>query len=387
MPQQTVLDAEQLASFKSHAVGKQTPFLLFDLGLLQKKYHELETSFPYASIYYAVKANPEAAIIEKLRDLGSNFDIASIYELDKVMALGVTADRVSFGNTIKNANIIKYVYDKGVRMFASDCESDIRNLAACAPGSKVFLRILTEGSETADWPLSKKFGCQSDLAVELMVLAKNLGLDPYGISFHVGSQQRDISAWDAALAKVKFISDRLETQAISLRMINIGGGFPAVYGALSHDLPTYGQIIKRFIDEDFGDKQPLIIIEPGRALVAEAGVLVSEVMMVSRKSRDALQRWVYLDVGLFGGLIETLGEAIKYPLVCDHDGPSVQDVILAGPTCDSMDIMYEDNLYSLPVDLREGDRLYWLSTGAYTTSYCSVEFNGFPPLKLYTING
>lgn len=383
--QQTVLSAEQLDSLKRISADKETPFLLFNLGMMVDKYRELETSFPYASIYYAVKANPESAILERLRDLGSCFDIASVYELDKVMALGITADRLSFGNTIKNAQSIRYAYEKGVRMFASDCESDIRNLAVCAPGSQVFLRILTEGSETADWPLSKKFGCQSDMAVDLMVLAKNLGLDPYGISFHVGSQQRDIGAWDAALAKVKFISDRLKTHGITLRMINIGGGLPASYNSIAHDLPTYGQAIKRFIDEDFGDQQPRIIIEPGRALVAEAGVLVTEIVMVARKSRDALLRWVYLDTGLFNGMIETLGEAIKYPLILDRESEAMEEVIFAGPTCDSLDIMYEDHRYNLPLDTRAGDRLYWLSTGAYTTSYCSVEFNGFPPLKSFVV--
>ena len=130
---------------------------------------------------------------------------------------------------------------------------------------------------------------------------------------------------------------------------------------------------------------PQVLIEPGRSLVGEAGVLVSEVVQVSRKSQDALDRWVYLDVGLFGGMIETLGEAIKYPLAWDREGEGVEDVIIAGPTCDSLDIMYQDHRYALPDSLQEGDRLYWLSTGAYTTSYSSIEFNGFPPLQSYVI--
>lgn len=129
-----------------------------------------------------------------------------------------------------------------------------------------------------------------------------------------------------------------------------------------------------------------MIIEPGRSLVAEAGVLVSEVVLVSHKSRDSFYRWVFLDVGLFSGLIEALGEAIQYPLVTDRPATDEDDeVILAGPTCDSLDVLYEDHRYTLPADIQQGDRLYWLSTGAYTTSYSSIEFNGFPPLKTYVL--
>ncbi|HOO47290.1 MAG TPA: type III PLP-dependent enzyme, partial [Deltaproteobacteria bacterium] len=163
-----------------------------------------------------------------------------------------------------------------------------------------------------------------------------------------------------------------------------GGGFPANYVARTHDLPTYAREITRFLQEDFGDEMPEIILEPGRSLVANAGVLVCEVVLVSRKSSTALNRWVYTDVGKFSGLIETMDEAIKYPLYCERTGPG-EEVILAGPTCDSVDILYEKYRYTLPGDLRIGDRLYWFSAGAYTSSYSSVEFNGFPPLASYYI--
>jgi ornithine decarboxylase len=165
-------------------------------------------------------------------------------------------------------------------------------------------------------------------------------------------------------------------------MINMGGGFPANYVARTHDLRTYAQEITRFLEEDFGTDLPEIILEPGRSLVANAGLLVSEIVLISRKSRTSLHRWVYLDVGKFSGLIETMDESIKYPVYTDKQG-ELEDVILAGPTCDSADIMYENFRYPLPLTLAIGDRLYWFSTGAYTTSYSSVEFNGFPPLKAY----
>ncbi len=368
---------------KAFADQHETPFVVIDRQIIADAYDQLGTCFPFAKVYYAVKANPAVEIIELLRDKGSSFDIASIYELDKVMATGVGPERISYGNTIKKARDIRYFFDKGVRLFATDSEADLRNIAKAAPGSKIYVRILTEGSTSADWPLSRKFGCQPDMALDLLILAKQLGLVPYGISFHVGSQQRDIDVWDAAIAKVKVIFERLkEEDGITLQMINMGGGFPANYIQRTNDLETYAEEITRFLKEDFGDDLPEIILEPGRSLIANAGVLVSEVVLVARKSRTAVERWVYADVGKFSGLIETMDESIKFPIWTEKKG-EMEEVVIAGPTCDSADIMYEHYKYGLPLNLASGDRLYWLSTGAYTTSYSAVEFNGFPPLKSY----
>ena len=368
---------------KAFADQHETPFVVIDRQIIADAYDQLGTCFPFAKIYYAVKANPAVEIIELLRDKGSSFDIASIYELDKVMATGVGPERISYGNTIKKARDIRYFYEKGVRLFATDSEADLRNIAKAAPGAKVYVRILTEGSTSADWPLSRKFGCNPDMALDLLILAKQLGLVPYGVSFHVGSQQRDIDVWDAAIAKVKVIFERLkEEDGITLQMINMGGGFPANYIQRTNDLETYAAEITRFLKEDFGDDLPEIILEPGRSLIANAGVLVSEVVLVARKSRTAVERWVYADVGKFSGLIETMDESIKFPIWTEKKG-EMEEVVIAGPTCDSADIMYEHYKYGLPLNLASGDRLYWLSTGAYTTSYSAVEFNGFPPLKSY----
>ena len=306
---------------KAFADQHETPFVVIDTETISKAYDDLRAGFEFASVYYAVKANPAVEIIDLLRDKGSSFDIASIYELDKVMSRGVGPERISYGNTIKKAKDIRYFYDKGVRMFATDSEADLRNIAKAAPGSKVYVRILTEGSTTADWPLSRKFGCQTDMAMDLLILARQLKLEPYGISFHVGSQQRDISVWDAAIAKVKVIFERLkEEDGIELKMINMGGGFPANYITRTNSLETYAEEIIRFLKEDFGDELPEIILEPGRSLIANAGILVSEVVLVARKSRTAVERWVYVDVGKFSGLIETMDESIKIPIYAEKKG-------------------------------------------------------------------
>ncbi|GAA0324050.1 type III PLP-dependent enzyme [Psychrobacter aestuarii] len=376
--------------FTKAAEGRQTPFLVVDLSRIETKFHEMERLFPAAKIHYAMKASPAVEVIELLARLGSNFDCASIYELDRVLDCGVEGERISYGNTIKKAEHVKYAYDKGIRLYATDSEADLENIAKHAPGSKVFVRILVQGSETAEWPLSRKFGCHPDMAIDLLIKARDLGLVPYGISFHVGSQQKDVAAWDDALAKVKYMFDWMNNEEnIKLQMINLGGGFPTNYISEVNPIQVYAEEIKRYLSDDFSEEEmPEIILEPGRSLVGGSGVLVSDVVLISRKSNTDLTRWVYTDVGLFQGLIETLGEAIKYPVYTPKMETSTEQgtVVLAGPTCDSTDIMYEEAGYQLPEELEIGDKIYWLTTGAYTNSYSSVEFNGFPPLEVIYID-
>jgi len=372
--------------FMSFSENLETPCVVINLKTIKKNYQKLRENFPYADIFYAIKANPHEEIITMLNEMGSCFDIASRYELDKVLKLGVSPERLSYGNTIKKAKDIAYFYEKGVRMFATDSKDDLKNIAQFAPGSRVYVRILVENTTSADWPLSRKFGCHPDMAYDLCIQARDSGLIPYGISFHVGSQQRDIGQWNDAIAKTKYLIDSLEEEEdIKLEMVNMGGGFPASYVTPANDLSEYASEISRYLDDDFGEERPRIILEPGRSLVGDSGVLVTEVVMISRKNNTALFRWVYLDTGLFNGLIETLNESLKYPIITDKDEGCKKwgEVVLAGPTCDSMDIMYEDYKYSLPTNLKPGDRVYFLTTGAYTSSYASVEFNGFPPIKTY----
>lgn len=363
----------------------KTPFLIFNLDILRQKYNELRCHFPYVRIHYAVKANPAIEVLKVLDELGSSFDIASINELDRLLSIGVDPSRISYGNTIKKAGDIHYAYEKGIRLFASDSDHDLFNIAREAPGSKVFFRILTDGGDSADWPLSRKFGCHPDLATDLILLALDLKLVPCGISFHVGSQQREIGYWNSALAKVRYIFDYLETLGLKMTLINMGGGFPASYISRTSPMETYSEEITRYLKEDFSERPPEIIIEPGRSLVGDAAVLVTEVILIAEKSHHAMDKWLYVDAGKFNGLTETWGEAIKYPLYTEAPGEESSDYIIAGPTCDSQDVMYEHFRNPLPNGIKEGDRIYWFSTGAYTSSYASVEFNGFEPLPVYFV--
>lgn len=361
-----------------------TPCLVVDLSVVAARYRALTTSLPGASIYYAAKANPLPEVLGLLVDLGACFDVASVGEIEACLAAGAAPSALSYGNTIKKQADIARAYESGIRLFAFDSEEELEKLAAAAPGSEVFCRILTDNSG-ADWPLSRKFGCEPPMAVDLLVRAAAVGLRPIGVSFHVGSQQRDPAQWDVAVRAAAGVFERVARHNIELELLNLGGGFPADYG---DDLPTleaYGASIRAAIDRHLPGRNLRIIAEPGRFMTADAGVILSEVVLVSRKSYTDQGRWVFLDVGIFGGLVEAIGEAIRYPIRTSRDGDPVSPVVLAGPTCDSMDVLYERERYQLPESLRAGDLVAIDGTGAYTFTYCSVGFNGFLPLRTHCI--
>jgi ornithine decarboxylase len=362
----------------------ETPCLVIDLDVVEHNYRRMKELLPAAHIFYAVKANPAAPVLTRLSGLGSKFDTASRGEIELVQATGVAMDRISFGNTIKKERDIAWAYQQGVRLFAFDSEAELQKLARVAPGSRVFCRVLVD-CVGAEWPLNKKFGCAPEMAKELLRKAKEMGLDAYGLSFHVGSQQTDLEQWDRALGQVSEMFFALAEDGIDLRMVNLGGGFPAQYRGEIRTIEAYCEAVTRALVRHFGNRMPEVIIEPGRSMVADAGVLQSEVVLISRKSANDRKRWVYLDVGKFSGLAETMDESIKYRLRTGRDGTRVGPVVLAGPTCDSADILYEKTEYKLPLSLKVGDKVEIMSTGAYTTTYSSVAFNGFAPLKAVCI--
>ncbi|WP_295806240.1 ornithine/lysine decarboxylase [uncultured Nitratireductor sp.] len=360
------------------------PCLVVDLDVVRDNYCAFEKALPDSRIYYAVKANPAPEILRLLVQLGSSFDTASVAEIEMALNAGATPDRISYGNTIKKERDVARAYELGIRLFAVDCQEEVEKIARAAPGSRVFCRVLTDGAG-AEWPLSRKFGCAPAMAVDVMRHARALGLDPYGVSFHVGSQQTDLDAWDRALADARAVFGALADEGIVLKMVNMGGGFPTRY---LRDVPAaqaYGQAIFSALRKHFGNRIPETIIEPGRGMVGNAGVIKSEVVLISRKADNDNVRWVYLDIGKFGGLAETMDEAIRYPLVTRHDGSETAPCVLAGPTCDSADVMYEKTPYPLPLSLTIGDEVLIEGTGAYTTTYASVAFNGFEPLRSYVI--
>lgn len=375
------LDRSRLDAFVADST-RETPYVVVDLDIVRERYQRLATALPAATIFYAVKANPAPEILAMLAELGSCFDVASPGEVDECLALGVSPDRISYGNTVKKFRDIAYAYDRGVRVFTFDAVGELDKLVAAAPGSTVVCRLACS-SEGADWPLSRKFGTTASDAAAMLRRAAQLGMR-IGVSFHVGSQQRNLHAWDRALEEVAHVESALAEHGLELDVINLGGGFPGTYRESMPQVEEYGEAINAAIARRVRNPQRVqFMAEPGRYLVADAGVLCSEVVLVAQRPADGEQRWIYLDVGMFGGLAETMGEAIRYPIRTDLDGTPSGPVALAGPTCDSADVLYEHTPYELPLALAPGDRVYFASTGAYTTSYSSVGFNGFAPLRSY----
>jgi ornithine decarboxylase len=360
------------------------PRLVVDLEVVRDNYLAFAEALPDTRVFYAVKANPAPEILSLLADVGSCFDTASVAEIERALDAGATPDRISFGNTIKKEKDVARAYALGVRLFAVDCEAEVEKVARAAPGSKVFCRILCDGSGS-EWPLSRKFGCAPEMAKRVLERAQALGLIAHGLSFHVGSQQVNPRSWDRALKVSAAIFRDLAERGIPLQMINLGGGFPTRYLKHVPDVRVYGQTIFRALRRHFGNRIPETIIEPGRGMVGNAGVIEAEVVLISRKAADEKVRWVYLDIGRFNGLAETTDEKIRYPIRTPHDDDTLGPCVVAGPSCDSIDVLYEKEPYLLPVTLEIGAKVLIEGTGAYTTTYSSVGFNGFPPLKAYVI--
>ena len=360
------------------------PCLVVDLDVVRENYNAFAKALPDSKVYYAVKANPAPEILKLLVELGACFDVASVSETEAVLAAGATPGRISYGNTIKKESEIAAAFRLGITLFAIDCEAEVEKVARAAPGSRVICRIHCDNAG-ADWPLSRKFGCEPAYAADILEHAHRQGLVPHGISFHVGSQQNNVEAWDRALASTASIFRTCAERGINLSMVNLGGGFPAKYVRKTPKLESYGKAIFRSLRKHFGNAIPNTIVEPGRGLVGNAGVIEAEVVLIAKRNPEDELRWVYLDIGKFHGLAETIDESIRYPIKTPRDRDELAPCVLAGPTCDSVDVLYEKQPYPLPVSLAIGDKVLIEAAGAYTTTYSSVGFNGYPPLRQYVI--
>lgn len=348
----------------------KTPFLIMDMDYVRNNYFDIVSHVRNVQVFYAVKANSHPRIIETLRDLGSNFDVASRGEIEKLLSLGIGPDRMSFGNTIKKVEDIAYAYSVGIDYYAVDSEMEVEKIAAHAPGSKVYGRIATSGGD-CDWPLSRKFGTDVNHVISIMEYADQLGLDAYGVSFHVGSQNYNVNSWDDAISDAAEVFKTLRSRGINLRMLNLGGGMPVKHVREIKSVKAYGDIINKALDRYMSSIPDLeLFIEPGRSMVGNSAILVSQVILRSKKGNE---NWVYIDAGVFHGLTETI-EGFRYEVLTEGKVDDTKiSFHLAGPTCDSVDTVYHE--IDLPKNLGYGDIVYFINAGAYTTEY-ATNFNG-----------
>ncbi|MGB9789391.1 type III PLP-dependent enzyme [Thermotoga caldifontis] len=358
----------------------ETPFLLIDLDIVEDNYRKLANAIPGCKIFYAVKANSHPRIIERLRDLGSNFDVASVGEINKLLSLQITPDRMIFANPIKRERDIAYAYDIGLNLFVADSPMELEKIAENAPGSQVVIRVAVENRHS-DWPLSRKFGTDPLSAVQLIEQAARLRLHPVGVSFHVGSQNYDPKSWWNAIesvARVFYWAEKL--YGINLHVLDIGGGMPVKHVKPIPDVDDIGRTVMQAVNEFlYGVNDLQIFAEPGRSMVGDSAILVTRVLLRCRRGSE---EWVYIDAGVFHGLMETI-ENFRYEIVVEgKENEQKMPFVLAGPTCDSVDKIYDDAM--LPYNVTLDDILYFINAGAYTVEY-ATNFNGIPGPRVYFV--
>ena len=356
-------------------VDHATPYLLCDLDTVRDRLRRLRAALPGVQCFYAMKCNSSGPLLEALAEAGSGFEVASLGELRMLEAIGVDPSEVLYSNTVKPPSHVAEAFRLGVWRFAFDAEGELYKLARHAPGSAVTVRLRVDDSASS-FPLSRKFGAEGANARQLMRLARDLGLRPYGVTFHVGSQCATPQSWRQAIAAAGTLMSDLTRDGIQLTMLDLGGGFPARYVEEVPKMAQIGEAIKSALRDLLPYRPEVIAAEPGRYLVAESAVLVSSVL--GREVR-AGENWLYLDVGAYNGLLETQQTVGQwaYPLWSsqpDHGEVAHVPYTVTGPSCDSSDTMFHGAM--LPAGIDVGDRIYIASAGAYTLSYAS-NFNGF----------
>jgi ornithine decarboxylase len=369
---------KKLNSQRLNGLTQKTPYLVIDLSNIENKYKLLSDALPNFTIFYAVKCNPEQKILETLAKKGSSFEIASKGELERLEKIGVNPKDVIFSNPVKPIDHIETVYKQGLTRFAFDSPEELTKIAKYAPGSSVYLR-LSVSNHGSLINLSNKFGANKSHAVQLLSLAEDLGLEPYGISFHVGSQAENEELWSRAFEDVFKAMNDLDTKGIRIKSLNIGGGFPVKYTEPATSIEKIGKQVAASLRNLPYDID--LFCEPGRYLVGEAGVIAGTIIGKTTRHNTP---WLYVDVGRFQAFIEMFeSSSLEYPIFTSIDGTDKanhkETYTITGPSCDSYDTISRD--VRLPKHLDVGDVLYFATAGAYTHVY-GAAFNDFPVPKV-----
>jgi ornithine decarboxylase len=373
-----------LSLVRLNAMAEATPFLVCDLDTIERRYTELTDLLPGLAVFYAMKSNSAATILHTVRELGGSFEVASAAEMRMAEAAGAAPADLLYSNPVKPPDHIAEAAAAGLYRFAFDSEPELRKLAAHAPGASVYVRLRVDDHASV-FPLSRKFGVNTQAAGDLLLLASELGLVPYGITFHVGSQCTNPMAWERAIEHCGSVMRRLLRAGVRLEMLNLGGGMPARYTTPVPDVSLVASVIGDALGR-LPYQPPLLAAEPGRYLVAESGVLGATVIGVDQRDGE---RWVYLDVGGYNGMMEAVqtGGRWHFPMLTsrpDHYRAETALTTVTGPSCDPSDTLFYGA--ELPATLTVGDRVYIGTAGAYTASYAS-SFNGFPPPQLFYVGG
>lgn len=356
----------------------KTPFMLVDLKQLRNNYLRVQKSINGVEVFYAIKANDHSKILETLHQEGCSFEISSNNEFKALKKLKVPGEKIMCFNSIKSPEFLQAMVKYGVFVMAYDSTEELDKIAKYAPKSKLVLRIIVDniGSE---WPLTKKFGVDAAEALPLIKYAQKKGLETIGLTFHVGSQCLNKNNWASALYVCDDIWNQAKAIGVHFSFLSLGGGIPTQNLKKIPTIEEIGEVVNKILDKNFkvhGGKLRLTI-EPGRGLVGDAALIGTRVEGMAKRGNED---WVWIDVGVFNGLMETI-QNISYELKTEKQGRR-KLVTVAGPSCDSVDIPFKNVMLG---EVNTGDRVYIMNAGAYTTAY-AANFNGFDKPEVYFIN-
>ena len=365
------------AEIRGLAARFGSPLLVVDCEQVRRQYHSLKAALPGVDLHYALKPLPHAAVVACLRDEGAFFDLATTGEVELVKDQGIAPERCIHTHPIKRDSDIRDALRFGITTFVADNPDEIRKFVRYRKRVELLLRVSFR-SPNAVVDLSRKFGCEPGAVLGMIELARRLGIRVRGLSFHVGSQATSPTKYIEAIEScTNLIGEALLAGLPSLDILDIGGGYPVSYGEEVMPIDEFCRPIRAALA-----KLPAhvrVIAEPGRFIAAPAAIAVSSVM--GKAKRDG-RWWYYLDDGLYGSYSGQLFDHAKYPVTTLRQETELFPSVLAGPTCDSIDVI-DDNIM-LP-ELQMGDLVVGRMMGAYTWA-SATDFNFFKRAKVVVMN-
>jgi ornithine decarboxylase len=354
-----------------------SPLVILDCERVRVQFRKLRKALPRVDLHYALKPMPHPAVVRTVIGEGGYLDLATTGEVQLVRRLGVSPERCIHSHPIKRPEDIANALEFGVRTFVADNPDEVRKFARLTQRAQLLLRVSFR-SPGAVCDLSRKFGCDPEDLLPLARLAAELGIGLRGLSFHVGSQAADATKHVEALeACAKLMAAARRARLGSFDTLDIGGGFPIDYAQRVQDISRFCAPLRAALGRL--PRRVRVIAEPGRYIVGPSAIAVASVMGRARREGHW---WYYLDDGLYGSYSGQLFDHARYPVEPLRDGEERLPSVLAGPTCDSIDVIAENLM--LP-QLKAGDLLVGRAMGAYTWASAS-EFNFYPRATVVAVN-
>ncbi|MCM8539294.1 MAG: type III PLP-dependent enzyme [Lentisphaeraceae bacterium] len=348
-----------------------SPCFVLSLDEIERNFLSLSSALPNVKFYYAVKANPDKNILQKLGSLGCYFDVSTNREVEKVLEQGIPCGHCIHTHPIKHDAEIEFALEKGLKYFTVDNMYELEKFVAYKDRVKLSVRISVDNSDCRI-NLSEKFGCSVEEALLIIQSAKKLGLTVSCLSFHVGSQCTNPEKYIEALKSCREVEQKAREYGTCITTIDIGGGFPVAYTEDPIDIKSFCSVIANYIKEEFSDME--IIAEPGRFIVASAMTLFTT---VKGKSNRNSKLWYFVDDSIYQSFSGIVFDHCDFPMYCRNEG-ALRPSQIAGSSCDSYDVIKKD--IELP-ELEIGEILMFKQMGAYCSA-SSSHFNGYSPTQI-----